>query len=389
MRSRNCLTDFLTATGDIAKTFTKDLLIDPTTRGTEDIVHVVTGIASSSSSAAAKHFYTEVVQPRQSREVVCNTYGSYEELVEDPDVDLVYISTPHSHHYQNCMLALNNGKAVVCEKPVAVNAVQARRLYEVAREKDLFFMEAVWTRFFPLSITVRQMIQEGVIGEMVRVFVNNSTGTDVEDLDPSHRYLNKSLAGGALLDIGVYTLTWLFQTLYHTQNPETRQPPSDLASLVEFHEPSGTDQMTSLIMRFDMPSNSILKTAHGIATTSMVLPDASQDGGPTVHIYGLKGEIQVWGPAHRAQSIKVIPKAAAEEAYERKFEIPARGHGMFWEADAAARCWLAGELECPIMPWDESTLVMETVDEVRRQAKIVYPAEIETTDYPVKLNSRR
>ena len=286
------------------------------------------------------------------------------------------------------MLALNNGKAVLCEKPVAVNSVQARKLYEVAREKGLFFMEAVWTRFFPLSITVRQLIQDGVIGDLVRVYVNNSTGTDVETLDPSHRYLNKSLAGGALLDIGFYALTWLFQTLYHTQNPKSRRQPSAVLSLVEFHEPSETDQMTSLIMRFDMPSNSMLKTAHGIATTSMVLPDAVNEGGPTVHIYGLKGEIQVWGPAHRAQSIKVIPKAVHEEAFERKFEIPGSGHGMFWEADAAAKCWLAGELECPLMTWDESTLLIEAMDEIRLQAKIVYPTEVETADYPVRLDSR-
>ena len=383
------LTHLLSATGDIAKTFAKDLLIDPKTRGVDDVLHVVTGVASSSSAATAKRFCADIIQLRQSSEIACNAYGSYEELVRDPSIDLVYIASPHSHHYQNCMLALNNGKAVLCEKPVAVNADQARRLCQVAREKRLFFMEAVWTRFFPLSIAVRQMIQDGVIGDLVRVYVNNSTGTDVEELDPSHRYLNKSLAGGALLDIGVYTLTWLFQTLYHTQDPESRRPPSALSSLVEFHGPSKTDQMISLIMRFDMPSNSILKTAHGIATTSMVLPDAANEGGPTVHIYGLKGEIQVWGPAHRAQTIKVIPKAVHEAAWERKFDIPGGGHGMFWEADAAARSWLAQELECPTMTWEESTLVMEAADEIRRQAKIVYPIEIETTDYPVSLDVRR
>lgn len=287
------------------------------------------------------------------------------------------------------MTALNNGKAVLCEKPVAINARQARKLHEVAKEKGLFFMEAVWTRFFPLSVTVRQLIKDGVIGDLVRVYVNNSTGTDVETLDASHRYLNTALAGGALLDIGVYALTWLFQTLYHTQDPRLRSPPSALSSLVEFHEPSGTDQMTSLIMRFKMPSNSTLKVAHGIATTSMVLPDVDTEGGPTVHIYGLKGEIQVWGPAHRAQSIKVIPKVGYGEPFERTFPIPAQGHGMFWEADEAARCWLAGRLESPSITWDESTLVMETVDEIRRQANIVYPPEIESTEWPIKLGARR
>lgn len=359
------------------------------TRDVTDIVHVITGVASSSSIESAKRFYNDVVHPRQSSDIACSTYGSYEELVQDPAVDLVYISSPHSHHYQNCMTALNSGKAVLCEKPVAVNARQARRLHQVAKEKGLFFMEAVWTRFFPLSVTVRQLIKDGVIGDLVRVFVNNSTGTDIETLDSSHRYLNKALAGGALLDIGVYALTWLFQTLYHTQDPKLRRPPSSLSSLVELHEHSQTDQMTSLVVRFDMPSNSALKVAHGIATTSMVLPDVDPRGGPTVHIYGLKGEIQVWGPAHRAQSIKVIPKAGHGEAYERTFPIPAGGHGMFWEADEAARCWLYGMLESRSITWDESALVMDTVDEIRRQANIIYPDEIETTDWPVKLGARQ
>lgn len=287
------------------------------------------------------------------------------------------------------MLALDNGKPVLCEKPVAVNARQARKLHEVAKKKGLFFMEAVWTRFFPLSVTVRELIQKGAIGDVLRVYVNNSTGTDVETLDASHRYLNKSLAGGALLDIGVYALTWLFQTLYHTQDSHARRPPSSLSSLVEFHEPSGTDQMTSLVMRFDMPSNSILKTAHGIATTSMVLPDADVQGGPTIHVYGLKGEIQVWGPAHRAQAIKVIPKKGFGEPYEQEFPIPAEGHGMFWEADEAARCWRDGKLESPTITWEESSLVMEVVDQIRQQAGITYPDEIETTDWPTQLDNRR
>lgn len=380
---------FCEATGDIAKTFAKDLLLDPSTRGTTDIKHVVTGVASSSSVDSAKRFYNDIVSPRQPSDIVCSTYGSYEELVKDGAVDIVYISSPHSHHYQNCMTALHNGKAVLCEKPVTVNAKQARKLHEVAKLKGVFFMEAVWTRFFPLSVAVRQLIQDGEIGDLVRVFVNNSTGTDVETLDKSHRYLSKSLAGGALLDIGVYPLTWLYQTLYHTQDPKLRSPPSALSSLVEFHEPSQTDQMTSVIMRFEMPSNATVKIAHGIATTSMILPDVDAQGGPTVHIYGLKGEIQVWGPAHRAQSIKVIPKPGQGEAYERSFPIPAEGHGMFWEADEAARCWLAGKLESPSITWDESALVMATVDEIRRQAKIVFSDEIETLDWPVKLGSRQ
>ncbi|KAK4940025.1 hypothetical protein LTR10_019762 [Elasticomyces elasticus] len=378
------------ATGDIARTFARDILIDPKSRDVHDVVHVVAAAASSSSVDNAKKFISAVVQPLQDSQTSCKAYGSYEELVKDPDVDIIYISTPHSHHFQNCMLALSNRKAVVCEKPITVNADQAAVLYQTAMRNKCFLMEAVWTRFFPLSIAVRQLITDSSIGDVLRVYVNNSTGTDVSALDPTHRYLNKDLAGGALLDIGVYALTWLFQTLYHTQHQHHPQPPSQLASLVTLHQPSGTDQMVSVVMHFDMPSNSTLKEAHGLATTSMVLPDAgskSHLAGPTVHIYGLHGEIQVWGPAHRAQKIKVIPKSNGEP-YEQDFPIPAGGHGMFWEADAAARCWSAGLLECETIPWEESILVMKTVDEVRRQAGLTYPVEVETTAYPVQLRPK-
>jgi hypothetical protein len=146
-------------------------------------------------------------------------------------------------------------------------------------------------------------------------------------------------------------------------------------------------------MQFDMPSNKILKKAHGLATTSMVLPDAHPNAnfaGPTVHIYGLTGEIQVWGPAHRPQSVKVIPKPGhgGGEPYQKDFPIPAGGHGLFWEADAAARSWSAGKLECHTIPWEESILVMEAVDKIRQQADIVFPKEIETAEYPIELASR-
>ena len=156
------------ATGGIARTFTKDLLIDPKTRGVNDLVHQVAAVASSSSVNSAKKFISDVVTPSQS-DKECSSYGSYEELVKDPEVQIIYVASPHSHHFQNCMLCLNNGKPVLCEKALTVNAAQAKILYRTAREKNLFFMEAVWTRYFPLSIEIRKRIQDGELGECLRV----------------------------------------------------------------------------------------------------------------------------------------------------------------------------------------------------------------------------
>ena len=174
----------------------RDLLNDPTVRNTTDISHTVTAVASSSSKDRASKFITDTGIPAP-----CAAYGTYEELVADPNVDVVYVATPHSHHFQNVLLAFEAGKNVLCEKAFTVTATQAKILCETAKKKNLFLMEAVWTRYFPLSVQVRDLIKSGVLGEVLRVTADNSFGDDVEDKwGTTHRMVNKDLAGGCLLD---------------------------------------------------------------------------------------------------------------------------------------------------------------------------------------------
>lgn len=174
-------------------------MIDPSTRSVSDVKHTVTAAASSSSSSRAKQFLETCKCPSSAA-----AYGSYEDLVKDPNVDIVYVATPHSHHYQNTMLCLLAGKHVLCEKAFTVNAAQAKKLVETAKEKKLFLMEAVWTRFFPLSIQIRKMIEDGELGAVHRVIADLSFGQDVENTwgadGAKHRMVNPDLAGGALLD---------------------------------------------------------------------------------------------------------------------------------------------------------------------------------------------
>lgn len=126
------------ATGGIAESFARDLTVDPSTRDRPDIAHKVVAAASSSSADRAKEFLKTVNAPSEAK-----GYGSYKELVADKNVDIIYVATPHSHHYQNVMLCLEGGKNVLCEKALTVNAPQAEKLIQKAREKNLFFMEAV------------------------------------------------------------------------------------------------------------------------------------------------------------------------------------------------------------------------------------------------------
>ena len=298
------------------------------------------------------------------------------------------------------MLALEAGKHVLCEKAFTVNAAQAKKLIEAARAKKLFLMEAVWTRYFPLSIKVRELVREGVIGKVHRVSADLSFGAANEDGTLSYpddnRMVNRDLAGGALLDLGIYSLTWVFQILYHCQE-KPRNAPKVLAAVSKYDR-TQADESTSMLLQFEK-ENSV-----GIATTSIRVStqpdgDDSSASGPAVRIQGTKGEIQVFGPIFRPLLYKVILKGGKTGEVElvhcpipKDKERPGKkgkesegwGHGMFWEADEAARCLRDGKLESESMGWEESVVIMETMDEVRKQGGLTFPDLIESVEYDAK-----
>ena len=152
--------------------------------------------ASSSSVDRAKKFLEDCGAPSSAA-----AYGSYKELAADKNIDIIYVATPHSHHYQNAMLCLEAGKHVLCEKAFTVNAAQTKKLVEVAKMNRLFLMEAVWTRYFPMSLQIRKMIESGALGTVHRVIADLSFNQNVEEAwGTEHRMVNLDLAGGALLD---------------------------------------------------------------------------------------------------------------------------------------------------------------------------------------------
>ncbi|KAI1107335.1 NAD(P)-binding protein [Jackrogersella minutella] len=372
------------ATGGIAQTFTKDLLTNPAIRGVTDVAHKLVAVASSSSKESATSFLEKTNAPEGVK-----AYGSYAELVNDPDVEIVYVATPHSHHFQNAMLALEAGKNVLCEKAFTVNASQARKLVETAKAKNLFLMEAVWTRYFPLSIKLRELVQSGLIGPVYRVIADNSFGNDGPNgtisFPNDHRMVNPDLAGGALLDLGIYSLTWLFQFLYHIQPETEKEAPKTVAAINKYT--TGADEMTNIILQF--PKHKSM----GIAMTTLRVPtntDGHNSGGPAIKIQGPRGEIQVMGPAYCPLQYRIIKGDA-----EGKVEIvdcpipkdPERqqwGHGMFWEADECARCLRDGKKESATLPWSESIVIMEVMEEALKQGDITYPELITTDVYDPK-----
>ncbi|KAF3930382.1 hypothetical protein AA313_de0204613 [Arthrobotrys entomopaga] len=353
--------------GTIASAFTKDLLFDPASRNAGDIKHTVVAAGTSSSLDRAQKFLTDCGVPANT----AKAYGTYEELVADANVNIIYVATPHSHHFPHVLLALRAGKNVLCEKPFTVNAEQARILRDIAQEKKLFLMEAVWTRFFPLSIEVRNLVSSGKIGQVRKVLADLSFLNDVEKVfPPENRMVNMDLAGGALLDLGVYSLTWVFQILYHLDaNAKTPK----VVGHIQKYPATGADETTTVVCQFER--------ATGIATTSMRIgSDVDGEGtcGPAIRISGTKGEIQVAHPAYRPLKYRVIlPKdqGGAGEWQERVHE----GGSMYWQADGCARSIRDGKLECEVMPLKETIALMEVMDEMRRQADMPYPEAIEST----------
>ncbi|KAF5023960.1 hypothetical protein F66182_3998 [Fusarium sp. NRRL 66182] len=366
------------ATGGIAETFTKDILTDPATRDVSDVKHEIVAVASSTSADRARDFINKIDGPSSAA-----VYGSYAELVADPNVEIVYVASPHSHHFQNAMLAIEAGKHVLCEKALTVTASQAKKLYEAAKAKNIFFMEAVWTRYFPLSIKIRELLQSGAIGTVFRTIADLSFNMNDDNgnigFPDSHRMVNPDLAGGALLDLGVYSLTWVFQSLYHVQPEADKEAPNVVASVNKYH--TGADESTSIICQF--PKHNTM----GIATTSMRVAtnvDGLYTGGPGIRIQGSKGEIQIPGPAFRPTEYKIVKSDSKGKFEQVNCPIPTDpnrngwGHGMFWEADECARCLRDGKKESESMPWSESIVIMEVMDSALKQGGVTYPEVIST-----------
>lgn len=187
--------------------------------------------------------------------------------------------------------------------------------------------------------------------------------------------------------MGIYSLTWLFQCIYHLVPRAERKPPT-VVSLMTKYAPTGADEMTSMLLSFpSAPGGS--QTAHGIALTNVRVaddPDGHNSAKPAIRIQGPKGEIQVDGPAYSPTHYRIIPKGdGTQPVAVEEHEYLRPGWGMFWEADECARCVRDGKLESDDYDLEESIVIMRVMDEVRKQNGLVYPDKIETTDYPVQL----
>ena len=308
----------IVGTGRIARTFAQDLgFID------EGVVVAV----GSRTRAAAERFGEEFSVPRR--------YEGYDALVADPGVDAVYVATPHPMHHANALLALDAGKPVLVEKAFTMSASEAREIVARARERRLFVMEAMWTRFLPHVVALRRLIAEGALGEIV--VVNADHGKWFER-DPSSRLFAPDLGGGALLDLGVYPVSFASMVLGR---------PDRVTAIVD-PAFTGVDGQTSML--FGYPSG-----AQAVLTCTSSARSATR-----ASVVGTRARVEIDGDFYAPASFSLVTK----EGEITRFDFATRGRGLQYEAVEVADCLARGALESAVMPLDESIEIMETMERV-------------------------
>jgi Predicted dehydrogenases and related proteins len=272
-------------------------------------------------------------------------YGSYEELAKDENAGLIYVASPHSHHYEHAKLCLENGRNVLCEKSFTANAKQAEELFRLAESKNLFIMEAVWTRFQPFVAKVREILDAGTIGEPQTL-----TSTFGQNLTHVNRLVSPELAGGALLDLGVYTLN--FASLFFGGDIEK-------VTSAAVKTDRGVDAQESITLVYRDGRMAVLNCS--------LLTKMCNQG----VIYGTKGRVEAvpfWCP----QEIKVYTEEKDEPTiYSVPFEIT----GYEYEVRAAVQAIERGETECAEIPHKETLRIMKIMDQLRADWGIRYPFE--------------
>ncbi|KAI0026975.1 hypothetical protein K488DRAFT_91551 [Vararia minispora EC-137] len=352
------------STGWIAKAFVEDLLLDPKTRGVHDVVHKIVAVGSRSVESA-QGFIDTVAGGDKSIKAL----GSYDALVADNDVDVVYIGTPHTLHYDNTVAAINARKHVLLEKPATSNAAEWADLVRRAKETGVFLMEAMWTRFQPAALAVREIIEKGELGKPVIVDADLSGDFGVENIPTTHRILDPMLGGGAILDLGPYPLFWALHVLY--DNPSNgSQPPSRVSGGFVKNARTGVDQNTSFAL--DFPSI----PAQARLSCSINVP--AREVGAIVRFR--KGTIWVDKPIYcpRGYRVQWFEKEGRDAVVrEETVKLTWEGRGMHFEADEVGRCLRDGKLESAAWTHEKTAVAMRVFDEVRRQGGYQLPDGVE------------
>ena len=314
--------------GNIARKFAGDLALIPEAE--------LTAVASRNIDKA------EIFRKENGGK---KAYGSYRELISDQDVDIIYIATPHISHAKWSIAALENGKHVLCEKPFAMNRNEGEAVAAASKQTGKFFMEALWSRFIPTVTRVKEIHEQGGLGEIRYI---NADFTFKSDKPLNSRVLDLSLGGGALLDIGIYPafLSYLLLGV----------PEKILATSI-FHEKTGCDIQTSMIFQYEKAQATLYC---GFASQSDMLASVS----------GTKGQIYFGHPWFTPDGFSWV-----KNDEKQHFDLPKKGMGFTYEIEECHRCIRSGRYESSLWTHTNSLDLIGILDRVRSKTGLVYPKE--------------
>ena len=273
-------------------------------------------------------------------------YGSYAELINDSDIDAIYVAVPHPSHKENVIAALNAKKPVMCEKPFAVNASEAKEMVTAAKANHVALMEAMWARFLPHYAKIREIVASGVLGRITTIHADHGQRLADQNIP---RLIEPSLAGGALLDLGIYPISFAHMVL---------GVPQSITSSAVFTD-KGVDAQSSMILNY-------ANGAQAVLNTTMIMQTPC-----TAVIAGLKGYLEVDRTFYNPTSMRVTLFDGTVTEYPSDY----KGHGLREQAVEFARVVKSGAKESPILTWDDTIAIMEIMDTVRSQIGLKYPFE--------------
>ncbi|WP_299091264.1 Gfo/Idh/MocA family protein [uncultured Microbacterium sp.] len=317
------------APGGIAHAFAKDLR-------TADLDLVAVGSRRPDAAAA---FAAEFQIPR--------AHGSYEDLVADPEIDIIYVASPHSHHREHALLALSAGKHVLIEKAVTLDAGEAAAIHDLARSKGLLAMEAMWTRYLPHMIRIRELVADGTLGDVRAVIADHTQSLPT---DPTHRLNALELGGGALLDLGVYPVSIAWDIL---------GPMDEIRAVGRLAE-TGAD------------TEAVISSTHTAGGVSSLITSSRAAGPNIAHIVGTRARIDIDTVWYTPTSFRVT---ATDGTVLEEYVSEVPGRGMQFQALAAEEIIAAGRTDSDLLPFGESVAIMRALDSIRAQLGVAYPQE--------------
>ncbi|MEO8262413.1 MAG: Gfo/Idh/MocA family oxidoreductase [Pseudolysinimonas sp.] len=274
-------------------------------------------------------------------------HASYEALVDDPEVDVIYVATPHPMHAADTRLALEAGKHVLVEKSFTVNAAEAQELVDLAADRGLVVLEAMWTRWLPHMVRIRELIADGALGDVRTLIADH---TQKLPSDPAHRIQNPELGGGALLDLGIYPVSFAWDLFGAPQTIRASSSPT----------PTGVDRQTAMLFEYPDGRQAVMQCA------------LDTQGPNTAVILGTEARIEIDPVWYTPTTFRLI---ASDDTVIEEFDGSTAGRGMQFQAEALEQLVGAGALAGDVLPPAESVAIMASLDEVRAQIGLSYPSE--------------